>query len=260
MSDIERILNCVPSRDTEKDWGLRHALDSNAAMAAPALPPSVDLRVGWWAIGDQGRTGSCVGWALGDSVLRYLLVRAGRLGPTELLSVRFLWMSAKETDEFIARPSAFLEYEGTSLKAALDVARKFGAVSDVVLPFSSNALYAGDPNTFYALAARLKISSYFSLGTTASAWRQWLASGGPILTRLNVDRTWDAAAASKGSLDTYDSSSRRGGHAVSIVGYTADGRFIVRNSWGTSWGDGGFAYASEAYAHAAFTEAYGVTI
>ncbi len=43
-----------------------------------------------------------------------------------------------------------------------------------------------------------------------------------------------------------------------LVGYTPD-RFIVRNSWGTSWGDQGFAYASVAYAQAAFTEAYGVS-
>jgi len=53
----------------------------------------------------------------------------------------------------------------------------------------------------------------------------------------------------------------RGGHAVALVGYRADGRFIVRNSWGTSWGDHGFAYPSETYINAAFyTESYGVTL
>jgi Papain family cysteine protease len=51
----------------------------------------------------------------------------------------------------------------------------------------------------------------------------------------------------------------RGGHAVALVGYTPD-RFIVRNSWGTGWGDGGFAYASLAYAQDAFTEAYGASV
>lgn len=31
-----------------------------------------------------------------------------------------------------------------------------------------------------------------------------------------------------------------GGHAISIVGYTKDG-FIIRNSWGTSYGKGGYS-------------------
>jgi hypothetical protein len=30
------------------------------------------------------------------------------------------------------------------------------------------------------------------------------------------------------------------GHAIAIVGYTPEG-FIIQNSWGTAWGDGGFA-------------------
>ena len=45
-----------------------------------------------------------------------------------------------------------------------------------------------------------------------------------------------------------------------FVGYDQS-MFIVRNSWGTDeWGDKGFAYASNAYAAAAFTEAYGVHV
>ena len=30
-------------------------------------------------------------------------------------------------------------------------------------------------------------------------------------------------------------------HAVVIVGYTTDGHWIIKNSWGTAWGDNGFA-------------------
>ena len=80
-----------------------------------------------------------------------------------------------------------------------------------------------------------------------------------IVTRLSVDRTWDKAPDTKGLLDVYKPNTARGGHAVSVVGYTAD-RFIVRNSWGTGWGDKGFGYASIAYANDAFTEAYGVQV
>ena len=89
--------------------------------------------------------------------------------------------------------------------------------------------------------------------TGASGWPR----KGPILTRLNVDDTWYAATANGGNLDAYLPDTTRGGHAVALVGYTS-GRFIVRNSWGDDWGDGGFGYASLAYAQEAFTEAYGV--
>jgi len=85
------------------------------------------------------------------------------------------------------------------------------------------------------------------------------ATKGPILTRLDVDDTWQDATATKGNLDDYKADAVHGGHAVAIVGYKP-GRFIVRNSWGTTWGDKGFAYASLAYAQEAFTEAYGVEV
>ena len=36
---------------------------------------------------------------------------------------------------------------------------------------------------------------------------------------------------------------------------------FIRNSWGTGWGDHGFAYASQAYIQAGFyNESYGVTV
>ena len=44
----------------------------------------------------------------------------------------------------------------------------------------------------------------------------------------------------------YTTGSYLGGHAILIVGYTDDpsvdggGYFIVKNSWGTSWGEGGY--------------------
>ena len=105
----------------------------------------------------------------------------------------------------------------------------------------------------------MKILAYFNLGTNQTNWRIWLATKGPILTRLNVDDSWYAATRNAGALDEYLPDTTRGGHAVAIVGYRT-GRFIVRNSWGTTWGDGGFAYASLGYAQEAFTEAYGVEV
>jgi len=144
-------------------------------------------------------------------------------------------------------------------RACSSARRTYGVVPDAVLPFESGELYQGEKKTFYAMAAQRKISSYFNLGANLANWRTWLATRGPILTRLGVDATWDNAAATGGNLDAYQPGTVRGGHAVALVGYTAD-RFIVRNSWGTGWGDKGFGYASSQYAQAAFTEAYGASV
>lgn len=254
-----RILNCNPSRETDKDWRFEHAAGAGLLAALAPIPTAKDLRESWWGISDQKSTGSCVGWASTDSVIRWHFVKANRLGKNELLSPRFVWMASKETDQFVSQPTTFIETEGTSLKAALDIARKFGTVLDSVLPFASGQLYPGQAQTFYALAAQRKISSYFNLQNNPDNWRSWIATNGPILTRLEVDATWDNATQTNGNLDAYMPETARGGHAVALVGYTPD-RFIVRNSWGTTWGDKGFAYASREYAKRAFTEAYGVSL
>jgi hypothetical protein len=171
-------------------------------------------------------------------------------------------MASKETDQFTTRPETMIEAAGTTLKAAVDILRNFGAGPEALLPFHiATAMYTGNENTFFATAATRKIASYFNLQRNLPNWRAWLAAHGPVLVGLNVDHTWDNATATGGNMDTFQPNTVRGGHSVALVGYRADGRFIVRNSWGTAWGDHGFGYPSEAYINAAFyTESYGVTL
>lgn len=258
-----RVCNLVETLDTTQDWKFEDALAAGLMAAPAALPAKVDLRQSWWSINDQGSTGSCVGWASADGVLRYHLAQANRLPKSKsaLLSPRFVWMASKELDEFTSRPSTFIEAAGTSLKTAMDVIRKYGAVLDTSLPFKVNTLmHTGSENSFYADAATRKSASYFNLGKNLNQWKSWLASNGPILAGLNVDATWDSAASTQGKLAVFQPATKRGGHAICIVGYNSDG-FIVRNSWGTQWGDNGFGYASPAYINDGFySEAYGITL
>ncbi len=56
-----------------------------------------------------------------------------------------------------------------------------------------------------------------------------------------------------------------GGHAVLLAGFDdaaggGAGHFIVRNSWGTSWGDGGYGYLPYAYVAAHGLQAWALTL
>ena len=256
-AQAHRVLNCLPSPGADQDWGVAQAAAAGVVRATSGpLPASVDMRDDtWWPIFDQAATGSCVGQASAGSMLRWTFTNAGKLDKATPLSARYVWMAAKETDAITTQATTFIDADGTTLKAALDVARKFGVVTEDLLPFMGTGLYAGDMKTFYAIAANRKIASYYRL--QPGDWRRWLAEVGPIMCRLDVDPTWDNVS-TDGKLDTYRGPGR-GGHAVCMVGYDAD-RFVVRNSWGTAWGAKGYGFATTAYATKAFTEAYGVKL
>jgi Papain family cysteine protease len=245
----------------EDDLGV-DAAEAEGILDAREPPAALDLREGWHDVADQGRTNSCVGWALADSVLRWQLVKAGRLAPAEKLSARFLWMASKEFDQRIDYPSTFLDEDGTSLKAGLDVARKYGLALETELPWD-RGFATGSPEAFYASAGARRISRYFNLGDDTvdrhgcfGAWRRWMHQRGPVLVLLAIDRQLGAPGP---LLSGFDRASVQHSHAAALVAYTPE-RFVVRSSWGTGWGDGGYAEMDLDYAAEAIIESYGVVI
>jgi hypothetical protein len=264
----DRILNVRPSPSREEDH------TPAAAAAAGHLqsgepPERLDLRAPWYAVGDQGRTGSCVGWALADSVMWRQLVRAGRLAEQDRLSPRFMWMAAKEMRAKLTEvkgepawhPTTFLERGMTDVKSALDVARKFGAALEQELRWQGG-LYAGDIERFYGAAAQRRISHYYRLDPEQDPavwfghWRRWLHQHGPVLIVVGVDRQFERGAP---LLEAFDSGGASFKHAAALTGY-GPGGFLVRCSWGEGWGDGGYAVATEAYLAQATVESYGVVV
>lgn len=255
-------LNCSASIDAADDWGFGDAAEAGLIDRSVDVPTDIDLREDWWGVDDQGTTGACVGYATAYGLLRWLYASKGLLQKSDSKanrpSARFIWMANKETDELTNYPTTFIESAGTQTKLALKVVRKYGCVTEDLLPMSGK-LSRLRGAAFYTLASQYRIRSYHNLGKNLDDWRVWISNQGPILTRLEVDQTWYEASQNQGYLDNYDPTSIRGGHAVCLVGYSRSS-FIVRNSWGTGWGDGGFAYASDGYANAAFTEAYGAVL
>jgi hypothetical protein len=252
VAQLDAIPAARRSRGTETDYP---AADAPLPDAPP--PDTVDLRRPWQPVRNQGHTTSCVGWAVAES-LRWYLVEGGRLSPDQPLSPRHIWMAAKETDQRTDYPATFLEEDGTSLKAGLDVVRKFGAVLESELPWEGG-LAAGSPEDFNRSAASRQIVSYFTLheddvAARFAAWRRWLAHGGPVVVLLARDRHLDPA-----QLETFDAASIEGSHAAALFGY-GPAHFLLRSSWGEQWGDGGYARMSLDYAARAVIESYGVIV
>jgi hypothetical protein len=246
------------SKETGNDYGV-----AEARLGDAQLPESVDLRRPWHPISDQGETSSCVGWAVADSVLRWHLVESGRLAPDQKLSARHVWMSAKETDQRDDYPSTFLEQDGTSLKAGLDVVRKFGVALESELPWDGS-LATVPPAAFNKSARRRRIMAYFNLGDDTvpdraarfPEWRKWLHQNGPVLVLVAQDQHFLTAT---GDLTAFDMASIHGSHAAALVGYGPE-HFLLRSSWGTDWGDEGYVWMSLEYTAQAVIESYGMMV
>ncbi len=247
--ELAAIADARRSRDTGSDYGV-----AEANLGDAPLPDVVDLRRAWHAIADQGRTASCVGWTVADSLVRWHLVEAGRLEPDEPLSARYVWMAAKEFFQREEFPSTFLETDGTSLKAGLDVVRKFGVALESEFPW--DGFVTKDHAIFNRDVRRRRIMAYYNLGLDAYEWRHWLHESGPVAVLVKEDRHLHATT---GDLDGFDEDSVTGSHAAALFGYGPD-HFLLRSSWGTDWGDQGYVRMSVEYATAAIIESYGVMV
>lgn len=221
-----------------------------------AAPERFDLREDFWTIWDQGQTGSCVGQALAG-ILTYMFTKTKALKVGERLSARAIWMNSKELDTYTQFPTCSIETEGTYLKSALDIVMRIGVIPEALMPFDS--LYRKDLNSYLRASAPFRILSYYNLGKNIEQWKKWLSTKGPIFAAINVDDTFQYASRKQGNLNNYNMYALMGGHAIALVGYTKD-RVIIRNSWGTAWGDGGYAYATYDWCAKAILETYGISI
>ena len=263
------VANVAASPGRERDRTPAEAVAAGHLTAKPP-PEEADLRAPWYEVGDQGRTGSCVGWALADSVLWRQLVRKGRLAEEDRLSPRFVWMAAKEVRTKATevegapnwRPTTFLDLGMVDVKSALDVTRRYGVAYEEDLPFRG-ALYPGGVEHFYDVAAANKVVAYYRLDPDEETpadwfahWRSWIDQHGPVLVTILVDKAFEDG---EHKLDAFDPETASFMHAAALVGYTAGG-FIVRCSWGKSWGADGYVAATEGYLRQACAESYGIVV
>lgn len=168
----KRILNDISLKYTEVDWAIENAADTDILKAYPVIPTTKDSRKPRRRIGNQGTTGACACWVTADLLLRSYLIKANKFLKDLLLFPQFIWVAAKETDEFIFHPTTFIVF---GFKLTLDAEHNYRVVTDDTLPFLSVKLYSQETKTFCALEPIYEIVNYINLDGNLEEWRVLLA-------------------------------------------------------------------------------------
>lgn len=185
----------------------------------------------------QGKRDTCLAFAL------IALYQHATSDPTDL-SEQFLYWACKERDGIPL-------VRGTRPDAAFDVLRDLGVCLESTWPYQSAVLPGEEgqgppPDGAVEEARRRVITSYSCL--PGRDHRQIMASltrGKPVLIGMPIKEHWTNAwqARTLGRVRrSLPGEADRGGHAMVVMGYRHDamapggGYFIVRNSWGTTWG------------------------
>jgi hypothetical protein len=243
---IQRKLDAAPDRVDIRDWVYR-----------PTLQPLPDQIIHCHqvpAILDQGEEGACTGFAMA-AVINFQLGQRKLVTARDqdrLVSPRMIYEMARRYDEWPGE-----NYEGSSARGAMKGWVAHGVARQSLWPDHLH----GPEHLTDACAKdgqRTPGGAYYRvLHRNIRDMHGALAEAGVLYATLMVHEGWDAPGEPGGVsvkvnhvvggsmiTDEFPVIVRKGkadgGHAVAIVGYTAEG-FLVQNSWGASWGNSGFA-------------------
>ena len=229
----QRIFPLEPDKPDPRDL----LLNDYSTSSTSRLPKSVDYSKETLPVGDQGSTGSCVGWSTA-----YLRSWLHRNSTNEKLkfSARFLWMAAKEIDN--TELNVPLENAGTYIRDAMKVMRKHGATPDKLWPFKNQLPPKRSQSKVVPEAINYRIGIYESLPSNKTRIFH-LATKGPFVTGVPVYENWSHIGSD--GVVPMPAGRFSGGHAVLVVGFDNEARqFKFQNSWSSSWGDKGYGYFS----------------
>jgi len=228
------------------------------AAAAPALAPAVDWRPFCPPIEDQLSIGSCTA-NTAVALVEYFEKRAH--GHYVDASRLFVYKTTRNLLGWVGDTGAYM-------RTTMGALALFGAAPERYMPYDISK-FDEEPSAFcYAFGSNYQALVYFRLDPPGSTGAEvlervkaYLAAGFPSMFGfpvydefMNVPPSGLVAFPSTGS-------KLYGGHAQVAVGYDdnlmigADkGALLVRNSWGTGWGLGGYAWMSYKYVTAGLAE------
>ena len=220
-------------------------IDPSPHAASPSFS-SVDLRRCNWPVRDQNPRGTCVAFA----VTACQEIKQPQLMD---LSEQFLYWVIK--DHHDGQPNL----EGTKMRYAADALLQDGICTEVLCPYSAEHISSGEfqggprpSHEAFADAGRRTTTSVHHEGGTAAAIHASIAEGTPVALSLpvfasasNANRhNWITSIALERGvvLTPPPTAAIVGGHAICVTGFVPDpaepngGYFVIRNSWGASWG------------------------
>ncbi len=224
-------------------------------VAKPTLATSMDLRAWCSPIEDQLNLGSCTANA-GVGMAEYYERRA--FGKYINASRLFLYKTTRELLKSTGDTGAFL-------RSTMEAMVLFGLPPEDYWPYVV-ANFDNEPSAFlYSFGQNYQALNYYRLdpaGTAKpallTAIKTNIASGLPAMFGFTVYNSYaQASVANKGAIP-YPVAGEKivGGHAVMAVGYNdvlqiknstagakaTTGALLIRNSWGTGWGDAGYGW------------------
>lgn len=196
------------------------------------LPPSADLRQLCSEIEDQESIGSCTAQSV-CGLIEYL--QRSLYGQQLDVSRLFLYKVTRTYLGWTGDTGAFV-------RSAIKALRLFGVPPEDYYPYAI-ARFDEEPAAFlYAFASNYRAIQYYRLNTLDDL-KESLAKGIPFAFGFSCYKSMFTDEVRRtGNIPLPTATDRIvGGHAVMAVGYDENtGRLLIRNSWGTGWGDAGY--------------------
>jgi C1A family cysteine protease len=238
--NVNAIFN--PSFRGKYHWqpDLPDARDHIYQMAPMAVMPTrVDLRQYCSPIEDQGALGSCTGNAIAGQIE---LINRKKNSKTHDVSRLFIYYEERVLEGSVRWDA------GAYIRDGIKVCYTKGAPLESLWPYNQTKWATKPVQAAYTDALKRKVTGYQRC-TNFAAVKNAVAAGNPVVIGFTVYDSFESGNwwYTTGMMPYPNTSTEQvlGGHAVTIVGYDDNlggGRFIVRNSWGTGWGDQGYFY------------------
>jgi C1A family cysteine protease len=218
----------IPDRPDHRDLAYGQIMKKSTR-----LPKSADLRSYASPVEDQGRLGSCTANAL-VGALELLEIKSGGRPATDL-SRLFVYYNERVVEHTVESDS------GAMLRDGIKTLAKQGVCPESSWPYAISNFAKKPSSTCYDDATKHRISTYHRI-SGLTEMRNCLADGYPFVFGFSVYESFESSEVAKTGTAQLPKpgESQLGGHAVLAVGYDDKAkRILVRNSWGTGWGQQG---------------------